>query len=111
MISRNAFIKIMDGLRDYHDGLTVLEKNLRADFFFCPNYLSNILDCVLEALCEDLELKSDPYFEDEYIYDFPYGFDWGRSKQAKKIIRLRNGEQYTLESSGQLYDFLTRNKE
>ena len=103
MISRDSFIKIMDGLRDYWDELG---KDMdRLGVVFENNHLTKILDNTLDALCEDVEAD---FADDEigpWCYYFAFELDWGRRDMAKNCVKI-DGIKYALETAGQLYDLL-----
>lgn len=104
MISKDSFIKIMDGLRDYWDELG---KDMnRLGVVFEDNHLTRVFDNTLDALCDDLE--SDLDIDDDigpWCYYFAFELDWGRDKKAENCTEI-DGKMYTLKTAGQLYDLL-----
>ena len=110
MINKNLFIKIMNSLRDYYDGLSALEKSLGV--MFENVWLINILDDILDALFEDMEedlIDAEagliPDDVDPLIYHFAFTCDWGRKEDAHVEI---DGKQHSLKSAGDLYDILVK---
>ena len=101
MISKNAFIKIMDGLRDYWDALSV--DMSRLNVVFEDNHLTRVFDNTMDALCEDLESSLDLDRNDTYwCYYFAFECDWGR----KDMVIMVDGVEHILKTAGQLYDLL-----
>lgn len=103
MISKNSFVKIMDGLRDYLDELG---KDMdRLGVVFENNHLTKVFDNTLDAICEDLKdgLEINP--DMSWCYYFVFDLDWGREEMAKDCVDI-DGVKYTLETSEQLYDLL-----
>ena len=104
MISKNSFVKIMDGLRDYCDELGADMDRLGV--VFENNHLTRVFDRTLDALCEDLEtdLEIDPDIG-PWCYYFAFELDWGREKMARNCTKI-DGVEYDLQTAGQLYDLL-----
>ena len=104
MISKNAFVKIMDGLRDYWDELG--EDMDRLGVVYQENHLTRVFDNTLDALCEDLEEDLD--IDDDvgpWCYYFAFELDWGRRDMAKDCVEI-DGVKYALETAEQLYELL-----
>lgn len=101
MISKNSFVKIMNGLRDYCDELG--EDMDRLGVVYENNHLTKVFDNTLDALCEDAEagLEKDPDIE-YWCYYFAFELDWGRRDMIVEI----DGVRYDLETAEQLYDLL-----
>ena len=104
MISKNAFVKIMNGLRDYWDELG--EDMDRLGVVFENNHLTRVFDNTLDALCEDLEdgLEIDPD-TGPWCYYYAFELDWGRREMAKDCVEI-DGIKHALETTEQLYDLL-----
>lgn len=103
MISKNSFIKIMDGLRDYWDELG---KDMdRLGVVYENNHLTKIFDNTLDALCDDLEADFEVDEAGPWCYYFAFELDWGRREMAKNCVEI-DGVKYALETAGQLYDLL-----
>lgn len=104
MISKHAFVKIMNTLRDYWDELSVDMDRLGV--VFEDNHLTRVFDKTMDALCEDLEgdlpvdLGVDPW-----CYYFAFELDWGRRDMAKDCAEI-DGVKYSLQTPEQLYDLL-----
>ena len=104
MISKNSFVKVMNGLRDYWDELgTDMD---RLGVVFENNHLTRVFDNTLDALCDDLEdgFDIDPT-TGPWCYYFAFDLDWGRREMAKNCVEI-DGVRYALETAGQLYDLL-----
>lgn len=105
MISKDAFVKIMDGLRNYWDELG---KDMdRLGVVYENNHLTRVFDNTMDALCDDLEADLGIYDHDEtpWCYYFAFELDWGRSKRAKDSVKIYD-TVYPMCNAGQLYDFL-----
>ena len=104
MISKDAFVKIMDGLRDYLDELHKTMQHL--DVVFEENYLTRVAYNTLDALCRDM--KADLDTDDiagQWCYYFAFELDWGRIDMAKDCVEI-DGVKYSLHTPEQLYDLL-----
>lgn len=104
MISKDSFIKIMDGLRDYWDELG---KDMdRLGVVFEDNHLTKVFDNTMDALCDDLEadLERDEY-DTPWCYYFAFELDWGRNKNATDCVTIGNSK-FSLQTAEQLYDLL-----
>lgn len=101
MINKNSFVKIMHTLRDYHDGMTALEKNL--DVYFEENWMVSILEGVLGALFEDVEEDICPKDADSLLYEFAFTHDWGRTGDFYVEV---DGKRRYIHSAAELYDFI-----
>lgn len=109
MISKNSFVKIMDGLRDYWDELG--EDMDRLGVVFENNHLTRVLDTTIDALCEDVEAGlPDDDETGHWCYYFAFELDWGRIDMAKHCVEI-DGVRYPLETAGQLYDLIVLLKE
>lgn len=106
MINKNSFVKIMDTLRDYNDGLSALEKSL--DVMFESNWMINVFDGILDALFEDIEEDTCPEDVDPILYQFAFCCDWGRKENAYVEI---DGKRYSFGCTEDLYDLLVKLKE
>jgi hypothetical protein len=103
MISKDSFIKIMDGLRDYWDELG---KDMdRLGVVYENNHLTKVFDNTLDALCDDLEADFEVDETGPLCYYFAFELDWGRREMAKNCVEI-DGVKYALETAGQLYDLL-----
>ena len=103
MISKDSFVKIMDGLRDYWDELG---KDMdRLGVVFENNHLTKVLDTTLDALCEDLEEDLEVDEVGPWCYYFAFELDWGRNKMAKDCVVI-DDIVYAIETPDQLYDLL-----
>ena len=86
MISKDSFIKIMDGLRDYWDELG---KDMdRLGVVYENNHLTKVFDNTLDALCDDLEADFDDDAIDPWCYYFAFELDWGRREMAKNCVEI-----------------------
>jgi DNA-directed RNA polymerase subunit M/transcription elongation factor TFIIS len=104
MISKDAFVKIMDGLRDYWDELHKTMQHL--DVVFEENYLTRVADNTLDALCRDMEADLDADdIAGPWCYYFAFELDWGRNTKYNHSVRI-DGEIYPLENASQLYNLL-----
>lgn len=106
MINKNSFVKIMDTLRDYDDGVCALEKKLGVMLEF--NWLVNVFDGILDALFKDMEEDTCPEDADPIIYHYAFFCDWGRKEDASIEI---NGVWRSLRNAEELYDLLVELKE
>lgn len=104
MISKDSFVKIMNGLRDYWDELG--EDMDRLGVVFENNHLTKVFDNTIDALCEDLEegLDIDPKVG-PWCYYFAFDLDWGRRDMAKDCVEI-DKVRYALQTPEQLYDLL-----
>ena len=104
MISKDAFIKIMDGLRDYWDELG---KDMdRLGVVFEDNYLTKVFDNTMDALCGDLEADLESGDDNTpWCYYFAFELNWGRDKNAIDCVTIGNSK-FSLQTAEQLYDFL-----
>ena len=102
MITKDAFVGIMNAMRDYNDGLTKLEDNLGA--VFEGNWMVKVIDNILNALSDELEEGVLDYLDDSFIYTFAFTCDWGRDEDATHV--KINGCYYNLDSAEKLYDLL-----
>lgn len=109
MISKDSFIKIMDGLRDYCDEL--IKDMHRLGVVYEDNHLTKVLYNTLDALCEDVEtgLEIDPE-AGPWCYYFAFDLDWGRREMAKDCVEI-DGARYALKTSEQLYDLIAMLRE
>ena len=104
MISKNSFVKIMDGLRDYWDELG---KDMdRLGVVFEDNHLTKVFDNTMDALYDDLEADLE-YGGDgtPWCYYFAFELDWGRNKNAVDCVTIGNSK-FSLQTAEQLYDLL-----
>lgn len=104
MISKNTFVRIMDGLRDFWDELRKTMQHLGV--VFEENYLTRVAYNTLDALCREVEANLG--LDDDvgpWCYYFAFELDWGRGKLAKNGVHI-DGEVWPLENAGQLYDLL-----
>jgi hypothetical protein len=108
-ISKSAFVKIMNSLRDYWDEL---DKDMeRFGVVYEDNHLTRVFDGILDALCDDLEPEfneSDRY--DPWCYYFAFELDWGRRDMAKNCVKI-DGVEYSLQTPEQLYDLLMKERD
>lgn len=102
MITKDAFVSIMNAMRDYNDGLTKLENNLGT--VFEDNWMVKVIDNILNALSDELEEGVLDYLDDSFIYTFAFTCDWGRDEDATNI--KINRYYYNLDSAEKLYDLL-----
>lgn len=104
MISKNSFVKIMDGLRNYWDELG--EDMDRLGVVYENNHLVKVFDNTIDALCEDLEdgFEVDPD-AGPWCYYYAFELDWGRREMAKDCIEI-DGIKHALVTAGQLYDLI-----
>lgn len=102
MITKDAFVNIMNALRDYNDGLTALENSLNT--IFEDNCFIVLLDNILGALSDELESNILDNSDDSYIYTFAFTCDWGRDDEAGHINI--NGHACDFSTPENLYDFL-----
>ena len=104
MISKNSFVKIMDGLRDYWDELG--EDMDRLGVVFENNHLTRVFDNTLDAICEDVEegFEIDPYVG-YWCHYFAFDLDWGCREMARDCVTI-DGVKYSIKTAGQLYDLL-----
>ena len=104
MISKDSFIKIMDGLRDYWDELG--KDMCRLGVVFEDNHLTKVFDITLDALSNDVEIGLEiDHDTGPWCYYFAFELDWGRRSMAKDCVEI-DGMKYALETAGQLYDLL-----
>lgn len=101
MINKNSFVKIMNSLRDYNDGVSALEKSLGV--MFEDNWVVGIFDGVLDALFEDVEGDTCPKGMDPLVYEFAFFGDWGRKERC--LVEI-NGEKRCPRNAEELYDLL-----
>ena len=101
MINKNSFVKIMNAMRDYDDGVSALEKSLNV--MFEDNWVVSIFDGVLEALFEDVEGDSCPKGVEPIIYEFAFFSDWGRKDNC--LVEI-DGEKRCPKNAEELYDLL-----
>lgn len=104
MISKNSFVKIMDGLRDYWDELSYDMDRLGV--VFQENHLTRVFDNTIDALCEDMEsnLNIDRDIG-PWCYYFAFELDWGRRGDSASRTKV-DGEAHPLQTAEQLYDLL-----
>lgn len=108
MISRDSFVKIMDGLRDYWDELG---KDMdRLGVVFDDNHLTRVFNNTLDALCEDIKDGFEISSDMSWCYYFVFELDWGREEMAENCVDI-NGVKYSLKTAEELYDFLMMLKE
>lgn len=106
MISRDAFVKIMDGLRDYWDSVDDIKELLGVQFEV--NFLTDLFDTVINALTYDVG-DSLEHHEEPWLYYFGFTLDWGRNAKATNSVTL-DGEVWPLTDAGKLYDLLVELK-
>lgn len=106
MITKNSFAKIMNGLRDYYDGLCELEKNLNV--VFDDNWLVCVFDTILDALFDDVENEMYQKNVDPMLYQFAFSCNWGRDEDSHVNI---DGERCAIKSAEELYDLIIQLKE
>lgn len=102
MITKEAFVRIMNALRDYSDGLTALENTLNT--VFEDNFFIAVLDKILNALSYELECGILDDSDNSCIYTFAFTCDWGRDDEAGHINI--NGHTCDFSTPENLYDFL-----
>ena len=101
MISRDSFIKIMDGLRDYWDDVNQLYGifNMHTE----DNFLTYISDVIMDAISQDVEADLDS--DEPWIFYFAFELDWGRADNAATAVQV-DGVTKPLLTSGDLYDLI-----
>lgn len=104
MISKDSFVKIMDGLRNYWDELG---KDMdRLGVVFEDNHLTKVFDNTMDALCGDLEADLESADNNTpWCYYFAFELNWGRDKNAIDCVTIGNFK-FSLQTAEQLYDFL-----
>ncbi len=109
MINKKSFVKIMNGMRDYWDGIMKLETLLNIQME--SGLLVNISDAIMDALVDDVETDNNDEFETPWLYYFAFELDWGRSDRAKNNVTV-DDVIWELDTAEKLYDLLVymRNK-
>lgn len=103
MICKESFCKIMNGLRDYNDELEKVAKYLHIT---CDeSFTIDIICDAMEALAEDV---GDT--DDDWLGYFAWELDFGRAEMAEGCVQA-NGEEWSLKSAEDLYEFLVKLKE
>lgn len=100
MINKESFVKIMNAIRDYYDELHI--EMDRLNVVFEDNYLTRVVDDVVDALIDDMEPEIDG---EPWICYFAWGLDFGRHDMAKSCI-ISDGGKCSLQTAEELYDFL-----
>ena len=103
MITKDSFVKIVDGLRDYWDAFGVFQDSLNV--YMEHNFMTDIFHTVMEALCEDVELNVDDDIG-PMLYYYACECDWGRNEKAKEGRPTFGAERMPLTSAEELYDYL-----
>lgn len=103
MICKESFIKIMDSLRDYWDGLDNLMNTLNINMD--QNFLTDISDKIMDALVEDLEARNEYEDYEPWIYYYAFELNWGQDDNAEDCVKIGE-ESFSLQNAGQLYDLL-----
>ncbi|MBO5969964.1 MAG: hypothetical protein J6S14_15860 [Clostridia bacterium] len=93
-MKKEAFVAIMDGMRDYWDQIQVLETQLGVNFE--DNFLVRVMDSVLDGLCLDME-GDIPDNWDHLIYEFAFWHNWGRDGALVVEIGEKEYEAGTAE--------------
>lgn len=103
MISKDTFIKIVDALRDYWDAFGAFQDTLNV--YMEHNFMTDIFDTVMKALCDEVELDVD---EDigPMLYYYACECDWGRNEKAKEGRPTFGVEKMPLTSAAELYDYI-----
>lgn len=106
MINKNSFVKIMDAMRDYHDGMREFERAMHVQIE--NNWMTGVLDDVAEALFEDVENDLCPKDAEPLLYDFAFFHDWGR--QGDCYVEI-DGNRRHIHNAAELYDIFVELKE
>lgn len=103
MISRDSFVKIINNLRDYWDGIENLEKALGIQMD--SGLLVDIVDTVIDALDQDTDSTWGTQDEAHWIHYFAFDLDWGRNTYALTGVKIDN-IPYELDTAEKLYNLL-----
>lgn len=108
MISKDSFVKIMDGLEVYWKNFRKFEDSFGVQIN--QNFMTDIFDCVMNALSEDTEDNIDDDIG-SLLYYYAFECDWGIGLNARKGIRRLDEIEHTpLTSAAELYDYLKEKK-
>lgn len=108
MINKNSFVKIMNGLAAYWEGLGKFEEALGIQID--QNFMTDIFDCVMDALSEDTEGVTDDEIG-PLLYYYAFECNWGIGLNARKGVINPDGIGHTpLTSAEELYDYLQEAK-
>ena len=101
MMNKKSFVTIIDGVRDYWDSMLKLESalNIQID----ENFMTKIIDNVLNAVSEDMENNDDTH--ESWVSYYAFELDFGRAENADKAVTV-DGKVYPLTTAKELYDFL-----
>lgn len=108
MISKNTFIKIVDALRDYWDAFGAFQDTLNV--YMERNFMTDIFDNIMGALCEEVELDIDKELG-SMLYYYACECDWGRNEKAKEGMPAMGVERIPLTSAAELYDYIMLDNE
>lgn len=108
MISKNAFIKIVDALKEYWDAFGAFQDTLNV--YMEHNFMTDIFDNIMGALCEETELNIDEKFG-SMLYYYACECDWGRNEKAKEGRPAFGVENMPLTSAAELYDYIMLNND
>ena len=101
MMNKKSFVTIIDGISDYWDSMLKLESalNIQID----ENFMTKIIDNVLNAVSEDMEENNDTH--ESWVSYYAFELDFGRAEYADKAVTV-DGIVYPLTTAKELYDFL-----
>ena len=101
MMNKKSFVTIIDGVRDYWDSMLKLESalNIQID----ENFMTKIIDNVLNAVSDDMEENDDTH--ESWVSYYAFELDFGRAEYADKAVTV-DGIVYPLTTAKELYDFL-----
>lgn len=106
MIKKNSFVKIIDALRDYWDGVNEVYDTLRIQTD--NGLLVDSFDAIMDAICEDVEDNIDDEIG-PLVYYYAFACDWGRNEKAEEGLPTFGEERVPLTSAEELYDYIMLN--
>lgn len=104
MMNKKSFVTIIDGIRDYWDSMLKLESalNIQID----ENFMTKIIDNVLNAVSDDMEENIDK--DDEigtWVSYYAFELDFGRVDYAADSVKI-DSVAHPLTNAEELYDLL-----
>jgi len=108
-MNKRTFIKHLNNLKELHDieGKITAAHNLlvvKGDESFPAYFILTKPIIFMTQVLKDA--MNDKY---NYIDYYMYDLDWGTEKIAKNCITEKDGSQVSLQTAGQLYDYIIKN--
>ena len=104
MMNKKSFVTIIDGVKDYWDSMLKLESalNIQID----ENFMTKIIDNVLNAVSDDMEENIEKYDEiGTWVSYYAFELDFGRADCAADAVKIDN-TVCPLTNAEELYDLL-----